>query len=425
MEKKKWSLIFLALCLALALTSNPVEAQDICDPGNFCDRDEDTWFKVHQRCTTCPNFTDRMDCDDSAFSEENICVDVDDGDTTAGKKSIALIMGFDPTGINILSDDRGDYIDKEGAGVSAGERSQPNPAAGIHLGLRAKPRIMRQLDLNIICEAIPAFPGHSAIDNCDQLPELFDNGGNSLGHGFLELFPECEGNDFCDLGAAVRPYKVNCPDGAPCPDIFTMLPSTRLPTLMIRDPVLMSFRLVFGGEPSMEVASAIGGGGSLDPGRCWSLHPDPAALAEAVCTTETGTHNGGDNSTDLVDSTRTTNFSLLDISVGTDIVKNVSDGSQGVITGVSNSTITVTLAGGTENDWDVGESYTIVRTSKCNVSVTAFDEGSVSRVGSEDGENDEWDVVANGVTALICDRGTSTVLGKATLTFGFKAIKKE
>ncbi len=58
--------------------------------------------------------------------------------------------------------------------------------------------------------------------------------------------------------------------------------------------------------------------------------------------------------------------------------------------------------------------------SNCNVSVEASK-------SNEGGKNDAWRVVANDVTALICLRNnnTSTVLGKATLTFGFTAIDKK
>ena len=44
MEKKRWVLIFMALCLALALTSSPVEAQKSCDADN------DGWFKDTNKC---------------------------------------------------------------------------------------------------------------------------------------------------------------------------------------------------------------------------------------------------------------------------------------------------------------------------------------------------------------------------------------
>jgi len=65
-----------------------------------------------------------------------------------------------------------------------------------------------------------------------------------------------------------------------------------------------------------------------------------------------------------------------------------------------------------------------VNGSNCNVSVMAFDLGDSTGAGVGDGENDAWEVVAEGVTALMCHRRTGTVLGKATLTFGFKAEKK-
>ncbi len=217
-------------------------------------------------------------------------------DTTSGQKSIALIMKFDDLNINnapfdnVRSDDMGPYVHKEGAGVRAGERSQPNPAAGINLGLNARGRGGRQLLLDITCEPIEHDTDGDgtidiSIDNCDQLPPvLFDAGGEPIVYGFLKKYPECEGNNFCDLGAAVRPYKVNCPKkllNGKCPDVFTMLPSTHLPLPdgIILDPVLISFRLGFGGGPTVEVASAIGADGSQDPGRCLSLHSDPNALA--------------------------------------------------------------------------------------------------------------------------------------------------
>jgi len=271
-----------------------------------------------------------------------------DKDTTPGKlESIALIMTFDDWEIdNVKSDginspDDSPYVDKEGAGVGASERSQPNPAAGIDLGLSAKKiknRNGRQLDLNITCEAIPAFGTHPVIDNCDQLSELFGDGVL----GFHGLFPTCEDNNFCSLGASVRPYKVSCPEDAelPCPDVFTMGQTKQL----------MNFRLTFGGGAIfIEVASAIGGDGVLDPGRCLSL-------------------------------------------LG--------------------------------NQRDAFIANECADDSNCNVSVEAFDDGSFTGAGAGDGENDAWRVEANGVTALICDRGTSTVLGKATLWFGFNAIKK-
>ena len=50
MEKQNWSLIFLALCLVLAFSVSPVEAQLPCDPCGKCDRDGDTLIKDSRRC---------------------------------------------------------------------------------------------------------------------------------------------------------------------------------------------------------------------------------------------------------------------------------------------------------------------------------------------------------------------------------------
>ncbi|MDA2929472.1 hypothetical protein MYX84_05920 [Acidobacteria bacterium AH-259-O06] len=92
MERTRIGLIFLVLGLVLALAGSPVQAQGICNPEGFCDRDGDTWFKVHQRCTTCPDFDNRMDCDDSVSSEENIC---GDGTSTVYSASLAGAFVFD------------------------------------------------------------------------------------------------------------------------------------------------------------------------------------------------------------------------------------------------------------------------------------------------------------------------------------------
>ena len=68
MEKKRWVLIFIGLCLALIFSMSPVEAQmHHCEAGNFCDRDGDGFFKnTHQRCDFCiDGDDDKIDCDDT------------------------------------------------------------------------------------------------------------------------------------------------------------------------------------------------------------------------------------------------------------------------------------------------------------------------------------------------------------------------
>ena len=64
MEKKRISLIFLALCLVLAFSVSSVEAQ-LCEEGAFCDRDRDGFFKDHKRCVRmglCAGESAELDC---------------------------------------------------------------------------------------------------------------------------------------------------------------------------------------------------------------------------------------------------------------------------------------------------------------------------------------------------------------------------
>lgn len=70
-----------------------------------------------------------------------------------------------------------------------------------------------------------------------------------------------------------------------------------------------------------------------------------------------GTHDGAGNNADLIDTGR--DFETLGIKIG-DIAKNVTDGSQGVITAIVGDTITATLSDGTDDDWDVSDVYEIL-----------------------------------------------------------------
>ena len=71
---------------------------------------------------------------------------------------------------------------------------------------------------------------------------------------------------------------------------------------------------------------------------------------------QTGTHNGANNASILSDSGATW---TADAFIGL-TVRNTTDGSEGVITDNDGTTITATLAGGTDNDWDSGDAYEIV-----------------------------------------------------------------
>ena len=67
-----------------------------------------------------------------------------------------------------------------------------------------------------------------------------------------------------------------------------------------------------------------------------------------------GTHDYPDNSATLYDSDGGFTQDLVGL-----IIDNVSDGSSGLISAVSGTTITATLTGGTGNDWDTTDGYTI------------------------------------------------------------------
>lgn len=74
-----------------------------------------------------------------------------------------------------------------------------------------------------------------------------------------------------------------------------------------------------------------------------------------------GTHKGADGSAVLRDP------GALFITCGADkdlslLVKNTTDGSEGALTAATDDTVTCTLAGGTDNDWDNGDEYVILKT---------------------------------------------------------------
>jgi hypothetical protein len=67
----------------------------------------------------------------------------------------------------------------------------------------------------------------------------------------------------------------------------------------------------------------------------------------------TGTHDGSGNAAILSDSTASWS---TDEHVGKWLY-NTTDGSNGLITANTSTTITATLAGGTDNDWDASDAY--------------------------------------------------------------------
>ena len=75
----------------------------------------------------------------------------------------------------------------------------------------------------------------------------------------------------------------------------------------------------------------------------------------------TGTHKGADAASILSDPGADFKSCGVDPNVG-QLVLNTTDSSEGVVTAVSEDTLTCTLAGGTNNSWANGDTYVILKT---------------------------------------------------------------
>ena len=82
-----------------------------------------------------------------------------------------------------------------------------------------------------------------------------------------------------------------------------------------------------------------------------------------------GTHKRGNNSASLIDPKA--DFKSCGVQVGV-LIRNTTDGSEGLTTSVEEDEIEVTLAGGTDNDWDVGDEYEIYLTDTYNSKISSI-----------------------------------------------------
>jgi hypothetical protein len=80
-----------------------------------------------------------------------------------------------------------------------------------------------------------------------------------------------------------------------------------------------------------------------------------AIPVNGVASDGAGDHTGSNGASTLTDSTKSWDTDEL---VGKEIF-NVTDGSHGTITGNTADTVTATLAGGTDDDWDTDDEYVI------------------------------------------------------------------
>lgn len=92
------------------------------------------------------------------------------------------------------------------------------------------------------------------------------------------------------------------------------------------------------------------------------IHRDSEYLA-------TGTHKRLAASSVLNDES--SEFKSCGVVVGS-LIKNTTDGSEGAITSVSEHQIGVTLAGGTNDYWSVGDTYEIYKTATYNSVISSI-----------------------------------------------------
>lgn len=90
---------------------------------------------------------------------------------------------------------------------------------------------------------------------------------------------------------------------------------------------------------------------NINLNNCWSVNSGyfPAGA------NKTGAHTGAGDSATLTDSSST--WAVNDLV--DHVIFNITDGSKGVVTANTANTVTATLSGGSQNDWDLGDTYTI------------------------------------------------------------------
>lgn len=135
-------------------------------------------------------------------------------------------------------------------------------------------------------------------------------------------------------------------------------------------PTRFLFDVPLTGTPIVAVADLFSV--STNPGRNWptvqstivktvELNLDGAVTTAEkiyiqVKKAEGGAHSGADGASVLTDSTKSW---TVDGLIGKRVY-NVTDGSYGTITDNDATTVTATLGGGTDDDWDAGDRYLIL-----------------------------------------------------------------
>ena len=109
------------------------------------------------------------------------------------------------------------------------------------------------------------------------------------------------------------------------------------------------------GSSNPTITETAGGALEVDD-FCYQCHTDGGVVNWGVAGYE-GTHDGGNNLSQMIDGTA--NFQTANFNLNGWKIYNTTDGSLGTISTHDATTVTATLSGGTDNDWDNGDDYHI------------------------------------------------------------------
>jgi len=98
-----------------------------------------------------------------------------------------------------------------------------------------------------------------------------------------------------------------------------------------------------------------------------ALHGAVAEVHKDSDHLSTGTHKGSSGTLTLSDPNK--DFKSCGVAVGLAIY-NDTDGSNGLVTAVTEDDVTCTLSGGSANTWTVGDTYKIYKTAAYNTTIS-------------------------------------------------------
>jgi hypothetical protein len=134
-----------------------------------------------------------------------------------------------------------------------------------------------------------------------------------------------------------------------------------------------------------------------------------------------GSHNGGDNSTTLDDSTE--NFNDWGVQPG-DTVINISDGSMGTVSTVSANSLSVSsLLLGTDNDFDNGDEYAVITRSNSGLLTGMATAGSSGLTLNDSGKDfDQVGVSAGDIVEDLSDGSSGMVTAVSSTQISVESL---